>query len=193
MACLCSNEGIPKKDSVLSPQKLTKTKGQNKNTTATMAKKNKSSRDRLFGNINNDKTRYSPLTQFDEDADHNMNNNNNGTYHHANNNNNDPDHIQIQIDRQDAALAQQDQALDQLSDSLMRIKSIAASIGDELDTQKPILEGMEYDVERTQTNLNRMTRRLDKLLNSGGNGGKICIIIVLVIVLAFLLFGVVNL
>jgi hypothetical protein len=52
---------------------------------------------------------------------------------------------------------------------------------------------MNQEVEQTQNMLHRVTNRLDKLLSRGGDSGKICIIIILVIVLCFLLAGVINL
>lgn len=149
-----------------------------------MGKKNKS-RDQLLGN---NTANYVPLAQTDRYYD-----SDDDDMRISAANNNDQNNIQLHIDEQDAAMAQQDEALDQLSESIARIKSIASSIGDELDHQKPLLDDLENQVERTQDGLTRMTRRIDKLLNRGGNGGKICIIIVLVIILAFLLFGVVNL
>mmetsp|Transcript_10181 Transcript_10181/g.37862 ORF Transcript_10181/g.37862 Transcript_10181/m.37862 type:complete len:261 (-) Transcript_10181:655-1437(-) len=95
--------------------------------------------------------------------------------------------IDQQMLRQREVIDQQDHHLDRVIDGTTRLKNLVLDIGDELDEHKIIIEDLQTDVERTQSNLGRVQRKLNKLLKSAsGDKGKLICIVVLFIILGVL-------
>lgn len=65
----------------------------------------------------------------------------------------------------------QDVHLDNLSRSITRQRDISLQINDELDVHTGLLEGLDHDMDRTDSRLTSARRRLDRVAKGvKGNG-----------------------
>ena len=95
--------------------------------------------------------------------------------------------IDQQMLRQRDIIDEQDQHLDRVIDGTSRLKNLVIDIGDELDEHKMLIEDLQVETEKTQSNMNRVQRRLNKLLKSAsGDKGKLICIVLLFIILGVL-------
>jgi archaellum component FlaC len=89
--------------------------------------------------------------------------------------------------------ARQDKILDDLTSSVSHMKSIATDTGKELHTHFEILEDLDEDVERAQTNISRARSKLERVkILTKKNGsclliGLLCVLIIVFISLFFLI------
>lgn len=88
-------------------------------------------------------------------------------------------------------LAQQDEALQQLSLSAERLNQTAQVINVELRDQQAMLEDLEQDIDRETERLNFVMRRMGRLLKTS-DSRLLCLIIGLTVLSVVLLFLVIN-
>lgn len=81
----------------------------------------------------------------------------------------------------------QDDQLDRLGESIGRQHQLSIQIGDELEGHVALLDGMDGDVERHQTRLDRAKRRLNKIRRAASDNMSMMTIIGLIIVLVILI------
>lgn len=83
---------------------------------------------------------------------------------------------------------QQDEVIDRLTYGLQELRETGININDELEQQDEMLTEVERDMTGVQVRLRAANAKVDKLLASMSNKGKICTIVVLICVLIFLAF-----
>jgi syntaxin 6 len=91
------------------------------------------------------------------------------------------------VRNQQALLRQQDEGLDILSASVLRLGEMSLGISEELGQQNKMLESMETDLDEAGENLDLLTRSTKEFIKQAG-GEKNCIIIVVLTVVALILF-----
>jgi syntaxin 6 len=65
-------------------------------------------------------------------------------------------------------LKRQDDSLDILSSSAMRLGELSLSISNEIQQQNRMLDGLEEDVDRVQTNMDIINIATEKLIKKAG-------------------------
>ncbi|KAE8349661.1 hypothetical protein BDV28DRAFT_56987 [Aspergillus coremiiformis] len=90
-------------------------------------------------------------------------------------------------DRHNQVLRDQDEQLDRLGESIGRQHQLSIQIGDELEGQVVLLDGMDGDVDRHQHRLDGARRRLNKIRRSAGDNWSLMTIIGLIIILVILI------
>lgn len=65
-------------------------------------------------------------------------------------------------------LKRQDDSLDILGTSAMRLGELSLSISNEIQNQNRMLDGLEEDVDRVQTNMDMINKATEKLIKKGG-------------------------
>jgi len=68
-------------------------------------------------------------------------------------------------------LSEQDDHLDHLSQSISRQHHISLQINDELDTHTGLLEGLDHDLDRTQSRMGNARRRLERVARGAKANG----------------------
>lgn len=86
-----------------------------------------------------------------------------------------------------SVMQDQDQQLDRLGESIGRQHQLSIQIGDELEGHVALLDGVDGDVGRHQTRMDRAKRRLDKIRRTAGDNLSMMTIIGLIIVLVILI------
>ncbi|EIW55752.1 uncharacterized protein TRAVEDRAFT_171625 [Trametes versicolor FP-101664 SS1] len=81
----------------------------------------------------------------------------------------------------------QDVHLDNLSRSITRQRDISLQINDELDVHTGLLEGLDHDLDRTDSRLTSARRRLDRVAKGVKGNGSTVMIGVLILVLLILI------
>ena len=66
---------------------------------------------------------------------------------------------------------EQDVHLDELSRSITRQRDLSLQINDELDVHTGLLEGLDHDLDRTDTRLTHARRRLDRVARGAKENG----------------------
>jgi syntaxin 6 len=82
-----------------------------------------------------------------------------------------------------ATMDSQDQDLDAISRGAATLKEMGVTINNELLTQQRILEEMDSEVDKTNSRLNNMLKRLNKLIDSTSDRVQWCLVIVLTLIL----------
>lgn len=82
----------------------------------------------------------------------------------------------------------QDEVLDRLTFGLRELRETGVNIHEELDTQEVMLENVDRDISGVQVRLRAANAKVDKLLASMSNKGKVCTIVLLIFILVFLAF-----
>ncbi|KAG5480089.1 hypothetical protein CUR178_06141 [Leishmania enriettii] len=82
----------------------------------------------------------------------------------------------------------QDEVLDRLTFGLRELRETGLNIHEELDTQEVMLDNVDRDISGVQVRLRAANARVDKLLASMSNRGKVCTIVMLIFILVFLAF-----
>ncbi|CCW71847.1 unnamed protein product [Phytomonas sp. Hart1] len=98
------------------------------------------------------------------------------------------DFLMAQELSQRAETKQQEEILLRLSYGLQELRETGVGISDELETHEVLLTEMDKNMTGIQARLQVANTKVDKLLNSMSNKGKICTIIVLTFVTIFLFF-----
>lgn len=84
-------------------------------------------------------------------------------------------------------LAEQDEALDRLGESISRQRELSIQIGDELDDQVELLDEVDRHVDRHQTRLDRARSSLGKVARKAKDNMQMTTIVILIIILVLLI------
>jgi syntaxin 8 len=84
-------------------------------------------------------------------------------------------------------LAQQDEQLDRLGESIGRQRELSMQIGDELDSHVAMLDEVDVVVDRHQSRLDRGRKMLGKIARGAGENKQMTAIVILIIVLVLLI------
>ena len=97
-------------------------------------------------------------------------------------------------DQTASLLRQQDAELGQLGAGVKRVKALAGIMRDELHEQEVILEKLEEDVDRTDTAMNSMSKRMSSMVEQAKNSDRALwtTILLLSLLLAFLVYQVLS-
>jgi len=90
----------------------------------------------------------------------------------------------LQYDRR---LNEQNQSLEILGDSVLRLGQLSLNISEEIDSQNRMLTKLEVDVEAAQENVDSLTKRTQELVKKAGGPKLFCVIVALTIVLIILI------
>ena len=98
------------------------------------------------------------------------------------------------MQQHEGLLRDQDHELDKLEGGIKRIKALGGVMRDELAEQAVILESLEDDVEKADTNLNTMQKKMRTMIDDAKNNDKALwsIIACLSLLLGFLTFMVLS-
>merc|ERR1712146_1538 len=92
------------------------------------------------------------------------------------------------IAQQDAVIRQQDQSLDQLSNSIRTLRGMGGQIHNELTLQSNLLDDMERGVDSTNAEMRSHNSRMKRLLKKSSNTPLYCVILLLIIILIVVLY-----
>lgn len=95
-----------------------------------------------------------------------------------------PDYL---VRNQQQLLKEQDEGLDMLSASVLRLGEMSLGISEELGQQNKMLESMETDLDEAGENLDLLTRSTKEFIRQAG-GEKNCLIIAVLSLVALILF-----
>lgn len=84
-------------------------------------------------------------------------------------------------------MRKQDEGLDMLSTSVLRLGEMSMGISEELGQQNKMLEAMETDLDEAEENLDLVTRSTKVFIKQAG-GTSNCIIILVLSLVALILF-----
>lgn len=84
-------------------------------------------------------------------------------------------------------LAEQDEALDRLGESIGRQRELSIQIGDELDEHVQMLDEVDQHVDRHQTRLDKARKNLGTVARKAKDNMQLTIILVLIIILVLLI------
>lgn len=84
-------------------------------------------------------------------------------------------------------LAEQDEALDRLGESIGRQRELSIQIGDELDEHVQMLDEVDRNVDRHQTRLNKARKHLGTVARKAKDNMQMTIILILIIILVLLI------
>jgi len=82
---------------------------------------------------------------------------------------------------------EQDDHLEHLSQSISRQHHISLQINDELDTHTGLLEGLDHDLDRTQSRMGNARRRLERVARGAKANGSSVTIALLILILLLLI------
>ena len=91
------------------------------------------------------------------------------------------------VRNQQTLLKQQDEGLDMLSASVLRLGQMSMGISEELGQQNKMLESMETDLDEAGEHLDLVTRSTKAFIQQAG-GEKNCIVILVLTIVALILF-----
>ncbi|KAH9919499.1 uncharacterized protein BXZ73DRAFT_104978 [Epithele typhae] len=91
------------------------------------------------------------------------------------------------LEQQRMIMDDQDVRLDELSRSVSRQHDISLQIGDELDVHTGLLEGLDHDLDHTDTRLRGARRRLGRVAQGAKENGSVLMIGLLILVLFILI------
>ncbi|BBN20050.1 syntaxin of plants SYP6 [Marchantia polymorpha subsp. ruderalis] len=97
------------------------------------------------------------------------------------------DYIHGEQERQTQYLKEQDEDLDDLSQSVQRMGNIGLAIHEELDSQEVLISDISRDVDTAATRLDYVQKKMETLIKKAGAKGQLVLIAVLVILLALLI------
>ncbi|MCJ1453122.1 hypothetical protein MMC28_003467 [Mycoblastus sanguinarius] len=84
-------------------------------------------------------------------------------------------------------IADQDQQLDRLGESISRQRDLSIQIGDELDDHIQLLDDVEVHMDRHQTRLDGARRQLGNVARKARDNKQITIILILIVILVLLI------
>jgi len=84
-------------------------------------------------------------------------------------------------------IAEQDEQLDRLGESIRRQGELSIQIGDELDSHVQMLDGVDVMVDRHQTRLDKARKSLGTIARKANDNKQLTIIFVLIIILVLLI------
>lgn len=98
----------------------------------------------------------------------------------------DMDNVQVHA-HHSRILAEQDEQLDRLGESISRQRELSMQIGNELEDQVAMLEDQEALVDRHQSRLDRARKSLGKVARTAGESKQMVAIVVLIVILVLLI------
>ncbi|XP_047070554.1 syntaxin-61-like [Lolium rigidum] len=101
------------------------------------------------------------------------------TNHHSSQDNDD--YIDSESDRQMLLMRQQDDELDELSESVIRIGSVGLTIHEELSGQERIINELSLEMETTSNRLDFVQKKIGAVMKKAGIKGQIMLILFLVV------------
>ncbi|ONM34311.1 Syntaxin-61 [Zea mays] len=96
------------------------------------------------------------------------------------------DFISSESDRQLLLMRQQDEELDELSESVQRIGGVGLTIHEELSGQERILNDLSLEMETTSNRLDFVQKRVAMVMKKAGIKGQIMLIVFLVVLFIIL-------
>lgn len=84
-------------------------------------------------------------------------------------------------------MAEQDEQLDALGQSIGRQRELSMQIGDELDDHVAMLDETERVVDRHQSRLDRARKQVGRIARAGGENKQMTAIVVLIVILVLLI------
>ena len=84
-------------------------------------------------------------------------------------------------------LAEQDEQLDRLGETIGRQRGLSMRMGDELEAQCEMLDETDAMVDRHQSRLDRASRSLGRVARASGEGRQMAAIIITIIILVLLI------
>lgn len=84
-------------------------------------------------------------------------------------------------------LADQDEQLDRLGESISRQRELSMQIGDELDDHVAMLEDQEALVDRHQGRLDRARKSVGKMARTASDNKQMTTIVILIVILVLLI------
>lgn len=84
-------------------------------------------------------------------------------------------------------LAEQDEALDRLGESIGRQRELSIQIGDELDEHVQMLDDVDRRVDRHQSSLDKARKNLGTVARKAKDNMQLTIIVILIIILVLLI------
>ena len=72
----------------------------------------------------------------------------------------------MQDARMQSAIERQDETLEMLGSGVQRVKALAGTMRDELHDQAVILDNLDDDMDRTETSMNSMSKKLNSLMTA---------------------------
>jgi len=94
--------------------------------------------------------------------------------------------------QQDSVIRQQDQALDQLSNSIGTLKGMGRQIHGELIDQSSLLDDLEQGVDTTHASMKANNSKLNKLRKATKDNWLYCTILLLIVALIVVLYFVIT-
>lgn len=91
------------------------------------------------------------------------------------------DYIDSESDRQQLLMRQQDDELDELSESVIRIGSVGLTIHEELSGQERIINELSLEMETTSNRLDFVQKKIGAVMKKAGIKGQIMLILFLVV------------
>lgn len=142
---------------------------------------------------------YSDSSSSDDDDDlpniistarHNRHDNHNRHHpHHHRADREEEDFIQREIrQQQQLMMRQQDEGLEMLGESAMRLGQISLGIHEELGQQMKMLDDLEDDLDTATTNLGLVTLKTKELIQKSGGKRNFILMVVLTLIVILLLF-----
>lgn len=86
----------------------------------------------------------------------------------------------------DKEIEKQDEKLELLSHGVRGLKTMATTIGNEIDHSNIMIENVAEDVDFTNHRIKKSTHRIQKLTDESGNNKMCCLILILIIVIVLL-------
>lgn len=98
------------------------------------------------------------------------------------------------MQEQKALLKEQDTQLEKLGDGVLRVKALAGVMKEELQEQEVMLEDLESDVDKAESNMQSMQKKMKGLMDEAKNSDKALwsIIVCLIVLLAILVIMVLS-
>lgn len=84
-------------------------------------------------------------------------------------------------------MAEQDEQLDRLGESITRQRELSMQIGDELDDHVAMLEDQEALVDRHQGRLDRARNQVGKIARTASDNKQMTTIVILIVILVLLI------
>jgi syntaxin 6 len=94
-------------------------------------------------------------------------------------------------EKQQLLLQEQDETLSALKGGINRMGHLALSINEELDSQNRMIEGIDDHIDKTESSLGGLQKKL-KALAADSDSGKYCTVCFLTVVLVVLFWLVIN-
>lgn len=88
----------------------------------------------------------------------------------------------------DHRMKEQDDSLEALGSSVLRLGQLSLGISEEIDSQNLMLNKLEVDVEKANESVDRLTQTTKLMVKKAGGKRNFCIVVTLTLILLFLIF-----